>query len=114
VKKFKVTFRPAAERDLIGLHRHVEDEAGLDVADDYSERIEEFCLGLDVFPERGTRRDDLRRGVRIIGFERRATIAFQVLKSEVVILRVLHGGQDYERILRRGLSEDAPTYVEGQ
>jgi hypothetical protein len=40
-------------------------------------------------------------GLRTIGFERRATIAFQVMQDEVVILRIFYGGEDYERALRR-------------
>jgi plasmid stabilization system protein ParE len=34
-------------------------------------------------------------------FERRATIVFQVGRREVVIVRILYAGQDYERALRR-------------
>ena len=40
-----------------------------------------------------------------MGFERRATIVFQVSRSEVVIIRIFYGGQDFERILR-GHTED--------
>ena len=46
-------------------------------------------------------RDDIRPGLRVIGFERRATIVFQVTENEVVIVRIFYGGQDYERALRR-------------
>jgi plasmid stabilization system protein ParE len=35
-----------------------------------------------------------------MGFERRATIVFQVREAEVVIVRIFYGGQDYERLLR--------------
>jgi plasmid stabilization system protein ParE len=40
-----------------------------------------------------------------MGFERRATIVFQVLKAEVVIVRIFYGGRDYERVLRRRTGE---------
>jgi plasmid stabilization system protein ParE len=43
--------------------------------------------------------------LRTIGFERRATVAFQVKRAEVVIVRIFHGGQDYERALR-GMTEE--------
>jgi len=88
-----------AEADLFALHRFIAEEAGLEVAGAYIDRIEAACLALADFPERGTRRDDIRRGLRTIGFERRATIAFQVKKAEVVIVRIFYGGQDYERQL---------------
>ena len=100
MKKIKVSFRPAAERDLFGLYRYLADEAGLEIAGNYIDRIEEACLALEVFPERGTRRDDIRPGLRIMGFERRATIVFQVRKAEVVIVRIFYAGQDYELALR--------------
>jgi len=35
-----------------------------------------------------------------MGFERRATIVFQVRKAEVVIVRIFYGGQEFERALR--------------
>ncbi len=49
-----------------------------------------------MFPDRGIRRDDLRSGVRILGFERRAVIAFQIGAETVTILRILYGGRDLE------------------
>lgn len=58
-------------------------------------------MALRTFPERGTKRDDIRLGLRTMGFECRATIVFQVRRSEVVVVRIFYGGQDYERALRR-------------
>ncbi len=98
MKKYEVSFRPRAEADLFGLYQYIAEEAGTAVAGGY---IEAACLALAAFPERGTRRDDLRRGLRTIGFERRATIAFQVMQDEVVIIRIFYGGRDYERAFRR-------------
>ena len=42
------------------------------------------------------RRDDVREGLRIVGFERRATVAFHVDKRRVTILRFFYGGQDWK------------------
>jgi toxin ParE1/3/4 len=52
------------------------------------------------FPERGTKRDDILPGLRTIGFERRAMIAFRVLKTRVEIVTIAYGGRDFERELR--------------
>ena len=68
----------------------------------YVERIETACRGLATFPERGTRRDDIRPGLRVIGLGRRATIAFHVLSETVTIDRILYGGRD----LGAALDED--------
>ena len=62
-----------------------------------------FCEDLAPFPLRGTARDDIRPGLRTIGFRRRAVVAFVVHADAVVILGVFYGGRDYEPVLR---SED--------
>jgi toxin ParE1/3/4 len=77
MKRFEVSFRPLAEADLFDLYRYVAREAGPKVAQAYIDRIEAACLSLESFPERGARRDDIRPGLRTIGFERRVTIVFQ-------------------------------------
>ena len=51
-----------------------------------------------MFPDRGNRRDDLRPGLRILGYERRAVIAFQITANSVTILRILYGGRDLETV----------------
>lgn len=53
-------------------------------------------MGFADFPERGRRRDDLRPGLRIIGFERRVTIAFHISSGAVIIDRILYGGRELE------------------
>jgi toxin ParE1/3/4 len=58
--------------------------------------FEDFCRSLSVFPDRGNRRDELRAGLRILGFERRAVIAFQITTDAVTILRILYGGRDLQ------------------
>jgi len=100
VKKYRIVFRPRAEADLFALYDYIAGNAGRAVAGTYIDRIEAACLALETFPRRGTRRDDIRKGLRTMGFERRATIVFQVLKTEVVIVRILFGGRDYARALR--------------
>ena len=101
MRRYGVTFRPHAEADLIAVYEYIAEEAGTAVAGAYIDRIEATSLSLVTFPERGTRRDDIRPGLRIIGFEHRATIAFQVIENEVVILRIFYGGQDWPRTFRQ-------------
>jgi toxin ParE1/3/4 len=105
MRRFSVSFRPQAEADLFGLYRYIAAEAGYDVAGAYIDRIEAACLALETFPRRGTRRDDIRPGLRTMGFERRAMIVFQVSGSEVIIVRIFYGGREYERALRDTTNE---------
>ena len=102
MKKFEVSFRPLAEADLFELYRDIAAEADHRVVDGYFDRIEAVCTGLANLSERGRRRDDIRPGLRIMGFERRATVVYQVTKKEVVIVRIFYGGQDFERALEGG------------
>ena len=92
----KVSFRPRAEADLLALYEYIAARSGASIAGGYIDRIEAACMALATFPKRGTRRDDILPGLRTIGFERRATIAFRVLKARVEIVTIAYGGRDFE------------------
>jgi toxin ParE1/3/4 len=96
VKQRLVQFSPEARDDLFALYDWIAAAAHPDTALSYLERIEGYCRSFDVASERGTRRDDIRPGLRIVGFERRVTIAFTVEETRVVILRVFYGGRNWE------------------
>jgi toxin ParE1/3/4 len=100
VKTFKVSFRPRAQADLFQIYEYIAASSGHDIAIGYVDRIEAACKALEIFPQRGTQRDDIYPGLRTIGFERRATIVFRVKRTEVVIIRIFYGGQDFENVLR--------------
>ncbi len=70
------------------------------------QRIRRPCERLDIFPERGTLRDDIAPGLRLFGIERRVTVAFKVYDDRVSIIRVLYGGRDVEAILREADGSD--------
>lgn len=95
-----VVFRPEAEADLIELYRYIVDTSGTARAGAYITRIEAACMGLAVFPERGTRRDDIAPGLRTLGFERRVTIAFRVLDHTVEVVTIAYAGRNFESGLR--------------
>ncbi len=96
MKERLVAFAPEARNDLIAIYDWIADRAGPGVALGYIERIEAFCLKLSVGSHRGSPRDDVREGLRIIGFERRVNVAFVVEESRVVVLRLFYGGQNWE------------------
>ena len=96
----KVAFRPKAEADLFALYRYIAGESGVVRAGDYVSRIEKACMALTMFPRRGTRRDDTAPSLRTIGFERRVTIAFRVLRDTVEIVAIAYAGRDFESELR--------------
>ncbi|MEA2902642.1 MAG: toxin ParE1/3/4 [Alphaproteobacteria bacterium] len=102
MERREVVFSPEAQADLIALYDHIDKSAGPGRAMAYIRRIEAYCLGFDLAGERGRRRDDIRPGLRTVGFERRVTIAFHVEQAKVTVDRVFYGGRNVERVLRRG------------
>jgi plasmid stabilization system protein ParE len=100
VEKRRVIFSPEAAVDLSDLYEYIAKQSGLTRAINYIGRIEQYCAGFKFSPERGTKRDDLRPGLRIAGFERRITIAFHVQLDAVVIDRILYAGRDVKRAFR--------------
>ena len=99
MKKRAVVFSPEARSDLLALYDWIAERGGPRVAMSYLERLQSYCLSFDFASERGSRRDDVREGLRVIGFERRVTIAFTVEQHQVTILRLFSGGQDWEAVL---------------
>jgi toxin ParE1/3/4 len=93
-----VLFAPEARDDLSELYLFIAERAGDARAMAYLERIEAYCGAFADFPERGTKRDDLFPGLRIVGFERRISIAFHVAGDTVTFLRILYGGRDLEQL----------------
>ena len=81
---------------MLHIYDRIAARAGVDVASRCIDRLEAFCLGFDLAAERGTRRDDVRTGLRTVGFERRITIAFAVDDETVTFLRFFHGGRNWE------------------
>lgn len=96
-----VRFAPEATTNLADIYDYIAPRGGERVAATYVARIYQYCLDMGTFPERGMRRDDIWPGLRLVGFERRATIAFQVTPDEVWIVGVFGRGQDVEGELRK-------------
>ena len=96
MKGRRVVFAPEAAGDLVALYDWITAEVSPVVAMTYLERVEAFCQRLGVGSEGGHLRADIRPGLRIIGFERRLTIAFVVDDTRVTILRVFARGRNWE------------------
>ena len=99
----RVVFRREALAQLDELYDFVAAAGSPAAAVDLVDAIVALCEDLAPFPLRGIARDDIRPGLRTIGFRRRAVVAFVVRDDAVVVLGVFYGGRDYEPVLR---SED--------
>ena len=96
----EIVFSPEAEADLLALYDYIAVKATPALAAGFTDAIVDFCQGFSTFPNRGTRRDDLRPGLRTIGFRHQVTIAFAVDGDRVGIIGVYYGGRNFEAMLR--------------
>ena len=97
--RYRVIFSPEAEEQLAALYRYIAAAASPSIAARYTDAIITYCESLCTFPHRGAMRDDVRPGLRITHYKKRAVIAFDVTADLVSIIGVFYGGQNYETIL---------------
>lgn len=96
----RVVYSPRAQQQLTDLYLWIAEQSGFpDRAEGFVAAILTYCDGLTDFPMVGVARDDLRPGLRTIGFRRRVVIAFAVTHETVEMLGVYYGGRDYEAVL---------------
>ncbi|MGH9586035.1 MAG: type II toxin-antitoxin system RelE/ParE family toxin [Acidobacteriaceae bacterium] len=99
--KRTVVYSRRAEADFVSIYRYIAEKSGYEQAMAYTTRIRAFCSSLETFPERGESWKHIASGLRVVGFERRISIAFRVAKDQVTIVRVLYGGRDLRRALQQ-------------
>jgi len=97
----RVVFAPEARQQLLSIQEYISAAANADVALAFTNSIVDYCESFVTFPHRGTLRNDIRPGLRTIGFRRRATIAFTVDSATITILGVFYGGRDVQGALTR-------------
>lgn len=103
----EVRYRPEALADLAEIFRGMRRASGSVVtARRYVERIRARCHRIARLPLGGLPRDDLAPGLRTVPFERRAVIAYRVVKDTVEITNIFHGRRDYAALHRRGSADD--------
>jgi plasmid stabilization system protein ParE len=96
VQRCSVVFTPEAAEQLDALYAYVAAVASPATALSYTNAIVSYCEGLSISPHRGSRRDDVRPGLRVTNYKKRAVIAFAVDEDLVSIIGIYYGGQDYE------------------
>ena len=97
---YTVVFTPEAEAQLIELYGYIAAKATPETAARFTDGIVTYCESLSSFPVRGTRRDDVRPGLRITSYRRRVVIAFAIENKQVQIIGIFYGGQNYEALLQ--------------
>lgn len=85
MKRRSFAFAPEAREDLVAAWRLVYLNDGEARADRLYARIEAFCRSLEEFSEIGTRRDDLHKGLRVVGVPGLSTVTVAFLVDEVSV-----------------------------
>jgi len=91
-------YSPQAEAQLLALFSQISQAASSRIAARYIDSIVQQSESLGTFPMRGALRDDLFPGLRVFGFRRRVSIAFEVSEDVVTIAGIIYGGQNLEAI----------------
>ena len=105
MQRYKVYLRPTSVFDLDDIFAYVTEHSSAETAANYLLRIRKRCLSLEYFPNRGTLISSRVKGLRSMGFERRATIYFVVKEYQVDIVRILHKGQDSTPVIKAFLAK---------
>ncbi len=98
--KSSTKYSPFATTQLQDLYEYVARASGAARAGAFVGLIFDYCDRLANSPNRGTKRDDLRPGLRVVGLKRRVTIAFSVTDGAVEILGVFYRGRSFEAALK--------------
>lgn len=97
---YTVVFTPEAEEQLADLYRYIAAAASPETAAGYTDAIVAYCESLRRFPLRGTKRDDIRLGLRTTSYRKRVVVAFEVDGNRVNIIGIFYAGRNYERALQ--------------
>ncbi|MFN3670506.1 MAG: type II toxin-antitoxin system RelE/ParE family toxin, partial [Bosea sp. (in: a-proteobacteria)] len=62
MKAYRVVIAVEAAQDLDSLYAYIADRSGEAVAQRFTARLRDYCLGVAIAPRRGAKRDDLLAG----------------------------------------------------
>ncbi|TPM24784.1 type II toxin-antitoxin system RelE/ParE family toxin [Mesorhizobium sp. B2-3-4] len=92
--EYRIVFHPTAQAELEQLYDDIAERASPTIAWNFVADIQEHCLGLSSFPQRGTERIEIMPGLRIVGYRRAVSIAFAVEGEQVLILGIFYAGRN--------------------
>jgi toxin ParE1/3/4 len=65
----------------------------------YEEQLHRALTNLAMFPEMGTRRDDLKPGIRALTVEAHVVL-YRVRNDRIAVARIVHGRMDLTRVFK--------------
>lgn len=97
---YEIIFSRRADAHIDEVRLYIAERASPELANDYVDRIIEYCYTLATYPKRGQRRPDLRADARSISFEGRVTIVYRIKAYAVEVIAISYAGRDLGRLLR--------------
>jgi len=109
VDKYTVKFDIRARNQLASVARYLAGAADPNRASSFVRDLTNEAKSLKIFPYRGQSKDHIYPGLHIIGYKRRATIAYLIDDTDktVSIAGIFYGGQDWESELLALLPQQA-------
>ena len=101
MKRYTVQFTDHAIDQLESLELYIREQGDPVTAARYVTSVVAHCRKLDVFPFRGTPRDDLMPGLRTLSFDRRVVIGYLVNDDAVWVVGLSYGGRDLSGVFER-------------
>lgn len=100
-----VLLSETAIEDLTQIGVYIATESrSLEIALNFTGRIERRCQKIGDAPHSGVTREDLGVGIRMVPFERRTVILYRINEDHVDVVNVFYGGRDYDAMMREGRS----------
>lgn len=87
---------PDAADELDQIYGYIAEEVGSERAWSYISAIRSFLGDLCIYPERGSLHSGTVKGLRIIGFRRRLSIAFVARERDVLVLGFFYAGRNID------------------
>lgn len=95
----ELAFRPLALADLDAIYDYIEPDNPRRAAT-FVQDIVTGCRALCMYPEMGPARSDIAPALRIRSLLGRVIVCYRLAETEIVVLRIFYGGQDFETIMR--------------
>jgi toxin ParE1/3/4 len=95
----ELVFRPLALADLDAIYDYIAPDNPRRAAT-FVQDILTRCRTLCTHPEMGPARPDIAPALRIHPMLGRVVVCYRIIETEIVVLRVFYGGQDFETIMR--------------
>ena len=92
---FRVVLSSGARQDLRQLRTFIRRASSAAIAARVLRDLTAYSQELQTFPYRGSAREEVLKGLRVIGFRGRVSIHFVVAETEVTILAYTYAGRNW-------------------